>query len=116
MHKNLKNSLNKNKCKPKDNSLQHRKNEYNSVESCVTATNCDDFFAKLSSLLSAPKETYSLEQASAYLHISVEAVKYYSTRVRELSYVPLSKGIIVFLKIDLDEFLQKKKVHGIVGK
>ena len=69
----------------------------------------------ISSVLQAQKTTFSLEEAAEYLKISVKSVLYYSKRMRELSFVPLGKGILVFLKSDLDDFLTTKRVQGIAA-
>jgi hypothetical protein len=64
---------------------------------------------------SMAKTTYSLEEAAAYLKIPVSSVEYYAKRKRELSYVLLGKGILVFLKSDLDDFLKNKRIQGIAA-
>ena len=69
----------------------------------------------ISNVAQAQKTTFSLEEAAAYLHIPVESVVYYSKRIRELSFVSLGKGILVFLKSDLDDFLKTKRVQGIAA-
>jgi len=69
----------------------------------------------IKSVVQAQKTTFSLEEAAEYLHIPVESVEYYSKRIRELSFVPLGKGILVFLKSDLDDFLTTRRVQGIAA-
>jgi excisionase family DNA binding protein len=61
----------------------------------------------------ATKQTYSLEEAAAYLKISEESVQYYCRRLRELSHVNLG-GNLIFRKQDLDEFLERKMKKGLV--
>ena len=73
------------------------------------------FLNFIANVAQAQKTTFSLEEAAAYLHIPVESVVYYSKRIRELSFVSLGKGILVFLKSDLDDFLKTKRVQGIVA-
>jgi len=68
----------------------------------------------ISSVNGVNKETFSLEEAANYLHIEMKSVEYYSKRKRELSYVPLGKGELVFRKSDLDEFLEKKLRKGFI--
>ncbi|MEI6079837.1 MAG: helix-turn-helix domain-containing protein [bacterium] len=91
--------------------------EINMTKEIKSGTNSEEskFFDNLiTSVAQAHKTTFSLEEAAEYLHISVESVLYYSKRTRELSYVPLGKGEIVFRKVDLDEFLEKKLKRGFI--
>ena len=69
----------------------------------------------IESVVQAQKTTFTLKEAAAYLKIPEESVLYYSKRLRELSYVLLSKGILVFLKSDLDNFLNSKRIQGIAA-
>jgi hypothetical protein len=62
----------------------------------------------------AVKETYSLEEAAEYLKIDTKSVEYYSKRIRELTHVNLG-GTLVFRKKDLDEFLQRKTILGLIN-
>ena len=86
---------------------------------CIPSTtdvDCLQIFDNLiTNLVQAQKTTFSLEEAAAYLHIPVESVVYYSKRLRELSFASLGKGILVFLKSDLDDFLKTKRVQGIAA-
>ena len=82
----------------------------------ITDVNYTQVFQNLiSSVVQAQKTTFSLEEAAAYLHIPIESILYYSKRIRELSFVPLGKGNLVFLKSDLDDFLTTKRVQGIAA-
>lgn len=74
------------------------------------------FLNFISSVAQAQKTTFSLTEAAEYLKIPAKSVLYYSKRARELSYVPIGKGKenITFRKVDLDEFLAKKLVRGII--
>ena len=67
---------------------------------------------KLNSVFESLKqETFSLEEASEYLKIPTESVEYYSKRQKQLSYINLG-GRLVFRKVDMDEFLEKKLKKG----
>jgi excisionase family DNA binding protein len=81
------------------------KKEYNEIE-------YSEFFEALKSGMA--QETFSVEEAAEYLKIPVKSVIYYSKRKGELSYIPLGKGVLVFKKSDLDEFLEKKKRIGFI--
>lgn len=72
----------------------------------------NEFIEKLKSGMA--QETFSIEEAAKYLKIPVTSVLYYSKRKGELSYIPLGKGVLVFKKADLDEFLEKKKRIGFI--
>lgn len=53
------------------------------------------------------KETFSLEEAAAFLKTTPETVEYYSKRQKQLSHVNLG-GTLVFRRKDLEEFLERK--------
>lgn len=59
------------------------------------------------------KQTFSLEEAAAFLKTSTETVEYYSKRQKQLSHVNLG-GTLVFRRKDLEEFLEKKVKKGFV--
>ena len=59
------------------------------------------------------KDTFSVEEAAEYLKTTPESVIYYSKRQKQLSYVNLG-GSLVFRRVDLEEFLEKKLKKGFV--
>ena len=85
----------------------------NTQKDDTMATQLSLFENLIKNVVQAQKTTFSLEEAAAYLQISVKSVLYYSKRIRELAFVPLGKNL-VFLKADLDAFLAMKRVPGVV--
>ena len=59
------------------------------------------------------KQTFSLEEAAAFLKTTTETVEYYSKRQKQLSHVNLG-GTLVFRSKDLEEFMEKKLKKGFV--
>ena len=59
------------------------------------------------------KDTFSVAEAAEYLKTTAESVIYYSKRQKQLSYVNLG-GSLVFRRVDLEEFLEKKLKKGFV--
>ncbi|MDD4974390.1 MAG: helix-turn-helix domain-containing protein [Bacteriovorax sp.] len=59
------------------------------------------------------KQTFSLEEAAAFLKTTTETVEYYSKRQKQLSHVNLG-GTLVFRRKDLEEFMEKKLKKGFV--
>lgn len=53
------------------------------------------------------KETFSLEEAAAFLKTTPETIEYYSKRQKQLSHVNLG-GDLVFRRKDLEEFMERK--------
>lgn len=74
----------------------------------MTSDSTLEILEKLGSIIEKlNKETFSLEEAAAYLKTPVETVEYYSKRKKQLGHVNLG-GTLVFRKKDLDDFLERK--------
>ncbi len=57
------------------------------------------------------KQTFSLEEAAAFLKTATATVEYYSKREKQLSHVNLG-GTLIFRRKDLEEFLERKLKKG----
>lgn len=60
------------------------------------------------------KETFSLDEAAAFLKTTPETVEYYSKRQKQLSHINLG-GTLVFRRKDLEEFLERKLKRAYQG-
>lgn len=55
--------------------------------------------------------TLNLEETASLMQTSIETVLYYSKRKKELPYVSIGKGDMVFLRSDVLRFLEHKKTN-----
>ena len=55
---------------------------------------------------------FSEDEAAEYCRCSAESIKYHALRSRKLTFLKFSKEGLVFLKPDLDKFLENARVEG----
>jgi hypothetical protein len=71
-------------------------------------------FENLIAAIAPPHAVFSEEEAARYLKTTVESVRYYALRKKELAYHTVGKSQ-VYTKEDLDAFLASRRVMSING-
>jgi len=73
----------------------------------------DELFFEIKRLLIVLRHhVFREDEAAEYCRCPVESIKYHALRSRKLTFLKFSKEGLVFLKSDLDKFLENARVEG----
>ncbi len=72
----------------------------------------DGFFENGIELIALNHHVFNEKEAAFYCRCSVDSIRYHALRSRKLTFCDFTKEGLVFLKTDLDSFLQSSRKQG----
>ena len=78
--------------------------------------NEEQFFdIRITEIIALNHHVFNEREAAFYCRCSVDSIRYHALRSRKLTFCDFTKEGLVFLKTDLDNFLQSSRKEGYRG-
>ncbi len=73
------------------------------------------FENRIDVMIALNHHVFNEREAAFYCRCTVDSIRYHALRSRKLSFCDFNKGNLIFLKQDLDAFLQRSRKQGYLG-
>jgi len=99
---------------PGENAMFNEDKKVISMPSCAST---DDklFDNKIEVIMALNHHVFNEKEAAFYCRCKVDSIRYHALRSRKLTFCDFTKDGLVFLKSDLDSFLQLSRKQGYRG-